>query len=242
MRVRQAMILAAGLGTRMRPLTEATAKPLLELGGRALLDHALDRLAAAGVELVVVNAHWQADRVAAHLAARTGGPRTILRREAELLDTGGAVRAVLACFQDAPLFVVNGDSFWLDGPKPTLERLVGAWNPGVADGVLLLHRTFNVHGDIGPGDFALDSRGVLRRRESREIVPYVYAGVQLVGPRLFAEAPDGRFSMNAIWDVALERRRLRGIVHDGLCFALNTPEDLADAEAILQSHVVGWSR
>ncbi|HEX3346820.1 MAG TPA: nucleotidyltransferase family protein [Acetobacteraceae bacterium] len=236
------MLLAAGFGTRMRPLTAATAKPLLTLGGRALIDHALDRLGAAGVETVVVNAHWQADRVAAHLATRRNGPHTILRREPELLDTGGAVRAALACFEDAPLFVVNGDSFWLDGPVPTLERLAAAWDPAAANAVLLVHRTFHVFGDVGSGDFAVDPWGVLRRRGQREIVPYVFAGVQLADPGMFAEAPEGRFSMNDVWDPALARGRLHGIVHDGLWFHLSTPEDLADAESVLQSHMVGWSR
>ena len=157
------MLLAAGLGTRMRPLTERTAKPLLPLGGRALIDHALDRLAEAGVETVVVNAHWHADRVAAHLAARTR-PRTILRREAALLETGGGVKAALDLLGPEPFFVVNGDAFWVDGPRPALARLAAAFDPARVDGVLLVHRTFQVRADVGLGDFALDPWGVPRRR------------------------------------------------------------------------------
>jgi len=236
------MLLAAGLGTRMRPLTDRTAKPLLPLGGRALLDHALDRLRDAGVETVVVNAHWQADLVEAHLAARSGGPRTILRREEALLDTGGSVAAALDLLGEAPFFVVNGDSFWLDGPTPTLERLAAAWRPGEIDAALLVHRTFQVHADVGDGDFALDKLGAVRRRREREVVPYVYAGVQITHAGLFAKAPPGRFSMNLVWDHAIEAGRLTAMVHDGLWFHLSTPPDLAEAEYTLHARPVGETR
>ncbi len=146
--IRQAMLLAAGFGSRMRPLTERTAKPLLPLGGRTLIDHALDRLQAVGVSHVVVNTHWQAELVQRHLGRRRGGPGIVLRPEPTLLDTGGAVTAALAAgaLAPEPFFVVNGDSFWLDGPSPTLERMVHAFDPAALDGVLLVHRTFQVHG------------------------------------------------------------------------------------------------
>ncbi len=239
--VRHAMLLAAGLGTRMRPLTERTAKPLLPLGGRPLLDHALDRLRDAGVETVVVNAHWQADRVAAHLDARADGPRTLLRREPALLDTGGSVAAALDLLGDGPFFVVNGDGFWLDGPSPTLARLTGDWRPDI-DATLLVHRTFQVHADVGDGDFALDKLGRVRRRNEREVVPYVYAGIQLTHARLFEDAPAGRFSMNLLWDRAIAAGRLRALVHDGLWFHLSTPPDLAEAEYTLHARPLGESR
>ncbi|MCW3477239.1 nucleotidyltransferase family protein [Limobrevibacterium gyesilva] len=238
----KAMLLAAGLGTRMRPLTDATAKPLLPLGGRALLDHALDRLREAGVDTVVVNAHWQADRVAAHLAERGHGPRTILQREDALLDTGGSVRAALDLLGPDPFFVVNGDSFWLDGPTPALSLLRQLWNAGSMDGLLLVHRSFQVRAEIGTGDFALDPMGLLRRPAEHEIVPYVYAGIQIVGPALFADAPAGKFSMNRLWDRAIARGRLRGVVHDGLWFHLSTPPDLVDAEARLIARAVAEGR
>ncbi len=146
--IRQAMLLAAGFGSRMRPLTERTAKPLLPLGGRTLLDHALDRLHAAGVARVVVNTHWQADLVRRHLDRRRGGPTVVLRPEAALLDTGGAVTAALAAgaLGPEPFFVVNGDSFWVDGPSSTLDRMAHGFDPAALDGVLLVHRTFQVHG------------------------------------------------------------------------------------------------
>jgi MurNAc alpha-1-phosphate uridylyltransferase len=236
------MLLAAGIGTRMRPLTNAIAKPLLPLGGRSLLDHALDRLATAGVETVVVNAHWHANLLAAHLRARAGVPRTVLRHEETLLDTGGGVRAALDLLGSEPFFVVNGDSFWLDGPKPALDRVAAAWDPGSADAVLLVHRTFQTQAETGPGDFALDPWGFARRRREREIVPYIYAGIQLLAPALLAAAPEGAFSMNLVWDRAIAAGRLRAVVHDGLWFHLSTPADLAAAQATLSAQDTGESR
>jgi MurNAc alpha-1-phosphate uridylyltransferase len=235
------MILAAGLGTRMRPLTDSTAKPLLPLNGRPLIDHALDRLAEAGVETVVVNSFWRAERVAAHLAARQGGPRTILRQEDSLLDTGGGVRAALGLLGPDPFYVLNGDAFWIDGPRPALARLTGAWDDGLL-GVLLVHRTFQVQAEVGFGDFALDPLGLPRRRTEREVVPYIYAGAQLIAPALLADAPTGPFSMNRAWDAAIAAGRLRAVVHDGLWFHLSTPADLSAAETLLQARLTGDSR
>jgi MurNAc alpha-1-phosphate uridylyltransferase len=241
---RNAMVLAAGLGQRMRPLTATTAKPLLKLGGKALIDHALDRLAEAGVATVAVNAFWQAGRVAEHLTARTAAglpPRTILRRETSLLDTGGGVRAALQVLGPEPFYVVNGDSFWLNGTRPALRRLADMFDDDV-DGVLLVHRTFQVHADVGLGDFFVDPLGGLRRRREREILPYVYAGVQLIGPALLDDMPEGAFSMNKAWDRAMAAGRLRAVVHDGLWFHLSTPADLDDAERMLRDQLTGETR
>ncbi len=227
------MVLAAGLGTRMRPLTEATAKPLLPLGGRSLIDHALDRLHAAGVEQVVVNTHWQAERLEAHLRARHA-PSVVVRREPDLLDTGGAVAAALASgLLGDTFFTVNGDSVWLDGPTPALARLAAAFDPAETDAVLLVHRTFQVHSDVGTGDFAVDPWGTPRRPRPREIVPYVYAGVQLATPALFRDAGPAPFSLNALWTPAIAAGRLRCVVHDGLWFHLSRPQDLCEAETAL---------
>jgi len=239
---RTAMLLAAGLGTRMRPLTDATAKPLLSLGGRTLLDHALDRLAASGVQTAVVNTHWHADAVAAHLAARAEAPRTVLRHEDALLDTGGGVLAALDLLGGDPFFVVNGDSFWLDGPTQALNRLATAWHRADADAVLLVNRTCQTQGETGPGDFFLDPMGTVRRRREREIAPYVYTGIQLITPSLLAEAPQAPFSMTLAWDRAIAAGRLRAVVHDGLWFYLSTPRDLAEAEASLHAQRTGASR
>jgi N-acetyl-alpha-D-muramate 1-phosphate uridylyltransferase len=225
---RTAMVLAAGLGTRMRPLTEHTAKPLLLLAGRTLLDHALDRLAEAGVETVVVNAHWHADKVAAHLAARLAPPRTVLRRESTLLDTGGAVLAALDVLGDNPFYVVNGDSVWHDGPGTrALLRLAEAWEAGV-DAILMLQRTDNPR-----GDFFVDADGRTRRFAPTDTRAHLYNGMQLLHPRLFAAPPGDKFSMNALWDRAIATGRIRGVVHDGAWFHLSTPPDLAAAEAAL---------
>jgi MurNAc alpha-1-phosphate uridylyltransferase len=241
---RFAMILAAGLGTRMRPLTAEMAKPMLALQGRPLLDHALDRLAEARVEQVVVNTHWQSDTVEAHLAARAQPPRTLVLREETLRHTGGAVAAALAAgmLGEAPFFVVNGDAFWLDGPVLALARLADAMAIEGADAVLLLHRGAQVAGDVGAGDFALDEWGVPRRPHENEQVPYIFAGIQILAPRLFQDAPASPFSMNLIWDRAIAAGRLRAIVHDGIWFHLSTPPDLARAEADLRERVSGDTR
>jgi MurNAc alpha-1-phosphate uridylyltransferase len=236
-----AMVLAAGLGTRMRPLTNLTAKPLLTLGGSTLLDHALHHLVDAGVETVAVNAHWQADAVAAHLGHRPAPPRTVLLREEHLLETGGGVRAALAILGADPFFVVNGDAFWLNGPISALLRLAAVFDDSI-DGVLLVQRTSHVHAEVGFGDFTLDKWGIPRRRKEREVVPYIYAGVQLIHPRLLSEMPEGAFSMNRAWDNALAARRLRAVVHDGIWFHLSTPPDLIEAEQILEARVTGDTR
>ena len=239
---RTALVLAAGLGRRMRPLTETLPKPLLPLGGRTLLDHALDRLAEAAVERVVVNAHWHADQIEAHLAARTAAglkPATLVRTEATLLETGGAARAAYDLLGPGPFYVVNGDSFWLNGPCPALTRLRHAWEVGDADCVLLAHRTAQAHAEVGCGDFALDPWGRPRRPGEREVVPYIYAGAQILGPALMADAPEGAFGMNLLWDRAIAATRARAVVHDGPWFHLSTPADLAEAEAILNAGLPG---
>jgi MurNAc alpha-1-phosphate uridylyltransferase len=242
-RPRTAMLLAAGLGTRMRPLTDRTAKPLLPLGGRPLIDHALDRLAEAGVETVVVNAHWHAELIAAHLHARsTQPPRTILQREVTPLETGGGVKAALDLLGPSPFFVVNGDAYWVDGPRPALDRLAAAFDPREVDGVLLVHRTCQVHAEVGYGDFAVDSWGALRRRGEREVVPYIYAGLQIIAPALLEGSPDGSFSVNLAWDTAMAAGRLRAVVHDGLWFHLSTPIDLTEAATMLQARLTGDTR
>ena len=238
----RAMVLAAGLGLRMRPLTETTPKPLLLLHGRSLLDRALDRLAAAGVERAVVNAHWLADQVADALAARGGAPpRTVLQREDDLLlETGGGVTRALPRLGEGPGFaVVNGDSVWLDGPTPALTRLA-AFDPARMDGLLLLVRSAQVEAEVGRGDFLMDPLGRLRRPKERELAPYVFAGVQILSPALFAGAPGGGapFSLNRLYDRAIAAGRLYALVHDGVWFHLSTPPDLDRAEAAMRAGLV----
>ncbi len=231
------MVLAAGLGLRMRPLTAATAKPLLLLHGRSLLDRALDRLTAAGIAQAVVNAHWHAGLVVAAVASRAA-PRILLQREDALLETGGGVRQALPWLGDGPFVVANGDGVWLDGPRPALARLAAAFDPAAMDGLLLLMRSAQLEGEVGRGDFLLDPLGRLRRPQERELAPYVFTGVQVLAPRLFAAAPDGAFSLNLLYDRAIEAGRLFALVHDGVWFHLSTPEDLERAEAAMQAGLV----
>lgn len=231
------MVLAAGLGLRMRPLTATTAKPLLPLDGRSLLDHALDRLAAAGVRQAVVNAHWQADQVAAAVAGRAV-PEIALQREAVLLETGGSVARALPQLGAGPFAVVNGDSLWLDGPRPALTRLAAAFDPARMDGLLLVVRSAQVEGEIGHGDFLLDPLGRVRRPRERELAPYVFAGVQILAPHLLRDPPAGPFSLNILYDRAIDSGRLYALVHDGVWFHLSTPLDLERAEAAMRAGLV----
>jgi MurNAc alpha-1-phosphate uridylyltransferase len=229
-----AMVLAAGLGTRMRPLTDDTPKPLLPLEGRSLLHHALDRLRAAGVSHHVVNAHYFADQVAEAVAAHDAPDRTVLREEV-LLETGGGIANALPHLGQQPFAVINGDAFWLDGPTPALDRLAAAFDPEQMDALLLLVRTSQVDGEVGRGDFLLDPLGRVRRPKEREISPYLFAGVQILSPRLFRDAPPGPFSLNLLFDRAIEEGRLFGLVHDGAWFHLSTPRDLQRAETMLRA-------
>jgi len=229
-----AMVLAAGLGTRMRPLTEETPKPLLPLEGRSLLHHALDRLRDAGVAHHVVNAHWFADQVAEAVHAHDA-PGRVLLREGELLETGGGVRAALPRLGSTPFAVVNGDAFWLDGPTPALTRLAAAFDPAEMDALVLLVRTPQVDGEVGRGDFFLDPLGRARRPKEREIAPYLFGGVQILAPSLFDDTSSGSFSLNLVYDRAIEAGRLYGLVHDGAWFHLSTPRDLDRAETLLRA-------
>jgi MurNAc alpha-1-phosphate uridylyltransferase len=228
-----AMILAAGLGTRMRPLTDDRPKPLLMLGGRSLLHHAMDRLRDAGIGRLVVNAHWHADQVAAAVTAQD--PHALVLREPVLLETGGGVAAALPHLGDGPFAVVNGDAFWLCGPTPALRRMAAAFEPSQMDALLLLVRTSQVDGEAGRGDFLLDPLGRARRPKEREIAPYLFGGVQILSPALFEGAPPAPFSLLRLYERAAESGRLFGLVHDGAWFHLSTPRDLDRAEMLLRS-------
>ncbi|WP_236552433.1 nucleotidyltransferase family protein [Belnapia sp. F-4-1] len=231
------MVLAAGLGLRMRPLTEITAKPLLTLQGRSLLDRALDRLESASIEQAVVNAHWHADQVAAAVACRET-PHIALQREEELLETGGGVTRALPLLGPGPFAVLNGDSVILDGPTPALARMAASFDPAQMDGLLLVVRTAQVDGEVGRGDFHLDPLGRIRRPHELELAPYIFSGVQILAPSLFEGAPAGRFSLNRLYDRAIEAGRLFALVHDGIWFHLSTPADLERAEASMAAGLV----
>jgi N-acetyl-alpha-D-muramate 1-phosphate uridylyltransferase len=229
-----AMVLAAGLGTRLRPITDTIPKPLVELGGRTLLDHAIDRLALVGVERVVVNVHYKADQIEAALAERRE-PRIELSREEELLETGGGVARALKLLGEA-FFVVNSDVFWLDGRDYALARLAAAFDPETTDAVLLLQRTATAVGYEGNGDYFLDPLGIPRRRGEREVAPHLFAGVQLLHRRAFDGIAETRFSLNLVYDRAKASGRLRAILHDGEWFHVGTPDGLEMTRARLSSH------
>jgi MurNAc alpha-1-phosphate uridylyltransferase len=228
------MVLAAGLGTRLRPITETIPKPLVEIAGRTLIDHAIDRLALAGVERVVVNVHYKAAMVAAHLARRDH-PRIELSEEAELLDTGGGVARAVPLLGEA-FFVVNSDVFWLDSKDSALLRLASAFDPASMDAVLLLQPTVTAIGYEGHGDYFLDSVGRPSRRHEREVAPYLFAGIQLLHRRLFDEVPGSTFSLVRLFDRAEAAGRLGAIVHDGEWYHIGTPQGLATTRDRLSSH------
>jgi MurNAc alpha-1-phosphate uridylyltransferase len=228
------MVLAAGLGTRLRPITDHLPKPLVTLGGRTLLDHAIDRLAASGVERIVVNLHYKPEMIAAHLAERRS-PAITLVRESELLETGGGVFNALDALGDV-FYVVNADVFWLDGKTPALLRLAGAFDAERLDALLLLQRTATALGYEGRGDFMLDPLGRVRRRHEREVAPHLFAGVQILHKRLFDGCAPGKFSLNRLYDRAIAAGRLAAIVHDGEWYHIGTPAGLALAEARLATH------
>jgi N-acetyl-alpha-D-muramate 1-phosphate uridylyltransferase len=230
-----AMVLAAGLGQRMRPLTLTRPKPLVEVAGKALIDHGFERLAAAKVQHAVVNAHYLADQIEAW-AARQKTPRiTISDERAEILDTGGGIAHALPLLGADPFFVINSDSFWVDAGEPALDRLRAAWDDAAMDCLLLLSALDRTVGYDGKGDFVRHDDGRLVRRSAAPAgTPFVYSGAYLVAPRLFRGAPPGKFSMNLLWDRAIAEGRLFGIAHWGRWLHVGTPEAIPLAEAALQ--------
>ena len=232
--IKKAMVLAAGLGTRMRPVTDTLPKPLIEVDGRALIDHALDRMQAAGVTEAVVNTHHLADQVEAHLKDRTA-PSIKLSPEKKLLETGGGIANALALLGDGPFFTVNADAFWLNGPLDALKRLSDAWDDKKMDGLLLLHSTVEAYGYTGQGDFLAAGDGLLQRKPEAEVSPWLFTGIQILHPRLFNDAPKGAFSLNR----AIEAGRLYGVVHDGEWFHVGTPEGLEEAETYMHLRYAG---
>ena len=232
-RPKRAMILAAGLGTRMRPLTNTVPKPLVKVRGKALIDHVIDRLVAVKVELVIVNLHYHADLLKAHLAKRKDVEIRTSDETDRILGTGGGVFNVLPLFEGEPFFVHNADSIWVEGYGRAFEKMIGRWNPETMDALLLAASLFNAIGYEGPGDFLMDSEGRLSRLPEQRLSPFAYPGVQIVHPRLFIGAKPGAFSINPLWDRAIEEGRLYGMRLDGLWMHVGTPEALAQSEAYL---------
>jgi MurNAc alpha-1-phosphate uridylyltransferase len=233
---RTAMVLAAGLGERMRPLTERMPKPLVQVAGKPLIEHVLDQLEAAGVQTAVVNVHYLADQIEKRLAARAK-PRIVFSDErGKLLGTGGGVVKALPQLGNEPFFHLNSDSIWIDGVRPNLQRLAAGFDPARMDALLLLAPTTASIGYSGRGDFSMNAAGHLQKRGEREVVPFVYAGTAILSPSLFAGAPAGAFSLTALFDRAAEAERLFGLRLEGVWMHVGTPDAISLAEtAIIES-------
>ncbi len=232
-----AMVMAAGLGKRMRPLTATRPKPLVEVAGKALLDHTLDRLRAAGVRKAVVNVHYLPDAIEAHLRNRVTGIETVVSDERDLLlETGGGLIKALPLIDADPFLVVNSDNLWIDGPVDTLRLLASGWDANRMDALLLLVPLARAYCHTGTGDFHLSATGALRRKRPGAVAPFVYTGVQMVSKRLLeGEHPHGPFSTNILWDRAIEQGRCYGAVHQGLWFDVGAPPNIKKTEEILST-------
>ena len=230
-----AMIMAAGLGKRMRPLTATRPKPLVEVNGKALLDHVLDRLRLAGVTKVVVNVHYLADALEAHLTTRAKGLDVVISDERDLLmETGGGLVKAAPLIDSEPFLSLNSDNLWIDGPADTIKLLSSQWDGSKMDALLLLVPQARAMGHKGLGDFHMDRTGRLRRRERSRVAPFVFTGIQIVSKRLLRDAPEGPFSTNILWDRAIEEGRAFGAVHQGLWFDVGTPQSIPFTEAALE--------
>jgi N-acetyl-alpha-D-muramate 1-phosphate uridylyltransferase len=232
--IRRAMIMAAGLGARMRPLSDDRPKPLIEVGGKPLIDHALDRLVAAGVETAVVNLHYKAEMLRAYLDKRRDIEIRYSAEQDALLDTGGGVVKALEHFDDEPFFILNSDSIWVEGYSSALPTLARLWDESRMDGLLLLATMVSSLGYEGwRGDFRLSTTGHVSRVPDRVISPFAFPGVQLVHPRLFTDPPAPAFSTNVMWDRSIARQRLYGARLDGVWLHVGSPQARDDAENFL---------
>lgn len=229
-----AMVMAAGKGTRMRPLTATRPKPLVEVAGTTLLDHVLDHLRDAGVKRVVVNVHYMADALEAHLAARGNGLEVVISDERNaLLETGGGLIRAKPLLQSDPFLCVNTDNIWVDGPVNAIELMAAHWDATKMDALMLLVPLARAHHHSGRGDFHMDGWGRLSRRKTGRVAPYVWTGIQMLAQSLIADPPGAAFSTNVFWDRAIEAGRLYGVVHQGLWFDVGTPPAIGKTEAML---------
>ena len=232
------MILAAGFGVRLRPITDTTPKPLVQVLGRTLIDRTIDRLHEGGIETFVVNTHHLSEQIHKHLKKRDD-VEILFSLEDEILETGGGIFNALSRFGNDPFFACNGDTLWLNGSQDAVNRMVRHWDEDKMDALLMLHSTVDAYGYEGLGDFGVDPLGVLSRRPESEVSPYLFTGVQILHPRLFKSAPEGPFSLNVLYDKAIEAGRLYGIVHDGEWFHVGTPEALDEAEDYMRKRYSG---
>jgi MurNAc alpha-1-phosphate uridylyltransferase len=231
-----AMVMAAGLGKRMRPLTATRPKPLIEVAGKPLLDHVLDRLKAAGVEKVVINVHYLPDSLEAHLARQSNGMQIVISDERdELLETGGGLVRAEPLIDTDPFLSVNSDNLWVDGPADALKLLASHWHGDKMDALLLLVPQARAQNHRGQGDFHMDRQGRLKRRRPSHVAPFVFTGVQMLSKRILRDPPSGPFSTNVFWDRAIAEGRCFGAVHQGLWFDVGTPQSIRATEAVLKN-------
>lgn len=228
-----AMVMAAGMGKRMRPLTATMPKPMVRVAGKPLIDHALDRLADSGIMRAVVNVHYLADALEAHVLDREMPKVTISDEREALLETGGGLIKAQDILPDT-FFCLNADNIWLDGPKSAFHDLSARWDPDKMDALLLLVSHARAENFKGKGDFYMDGQGQLKRRQSGRIAPFIYTGIQLVSKRLLRDAPQGKFSTNILWNRAMEEGRLYGVSFTGLWFEVGTPAAIAPTEDALK--------
>ena len=232
---KSAMVMAAGYGTRLRPLTDKVPKAMVKVLGRPMIDVVLDRLAAAGVERAVINLHHLGEVIRDHLKTRKD-IEIVYSEEQEILETGGGTKKALPLLGNDPFFVVNAKIIWLNGREDALHRLAKAWDPERMDSLLLLQPTVTAIGYDGPGDFLMDQDGILKRRPEWGVAPFLYSGVNITDPRLFEASPDGAYSVNMLWNRAIEQGRLAGIRHDGEWYHVSTPQHLREVERELGFH------
>ena len=233
-----AMVFAAGLGVRMRPITETMPKPLVKVHGRAIIDHCLDRLAENGVETAIVNVHWLADQIEAHLASRTT-PRIVFSDEREkILDQGGGIKRALPRIGAAPFLICNTDALWIEGPRSNLARLAEAFDPEIIDIALLVAASANAVGVDWPGDFTMTRDGRLESRKDRLVAPFVYTGVGIMKPELFADAEGEVFRLAPYFHAAAASGRLTGVRLDGLWLHVGRPEQVGEAELAIERSIL----
>ncbi len=230
-----AMVMAAGLGKRMRPLTATRPKPLVEVAGKPLIDHVFDRLQGAGIARAVVNVHYLADTLQAHVTDRYPDIEVVISDErARLMETGGGLVHARALLGTAPVLVVNSDNLWIDGPVDAIRLLASRWDDAMMDALLLMVPLARAHNHGGPGDFHLAADGrITGRRKPERVAPFAYTGIQILHPRVIADWPEGPFSTNLFWDRAIAAGRAYGQVHQGLWFDVGTPGAIPKTEAIL---------
>jgi MurNAc alpha-1-phosphate uridylyltransferase len=231
--ITRAMIMAAGYGTRMRPLTNATPKPLVKVKGKALIDHVIDRLIAVGVKTIVVNVHYMSNQIVSHLAARKDAEFIISDETDTLLDSGGGIFKALSHFKDKPFFHANADTVWVEGASHALPRLIDAWDPEHMDALMLLASTVTTVCYDGRGDFMMDADGRLTRVPEGRVSPFVWMSMEILHPRLFDGVTETKFSINPLWNKAIAKGRLFGQRLDGVWMHIDRPDAVAASEHYL---------